>query len=225
MKKAFILAALLSLLPAAFLYKFHFFSFSYTPPIDEFLTPKEFNFIVFYEQDDPFCSHKINSMIDQEYENFQVNVILDPKESEIKKSLLFYAQKKGKAHHLSFIEEGSEIARNLILSDLINSFSPESIIIYLDQRCTFIEDALLTRLDALYQKESSLKVFSGFINYPSYQKEKRKITFHESALKVFKASDFNHDEIETKVDHPLSEMIKSSKESFLEAPFYLRARL
>jgi len=172
------------------------------PPINEdYFYNKEFNLITIHQKDDPFFTQKIHSMIDQEYDNYQIHIIVNEEEKEDLKPLMTYAQKMGKRHLLSIKEKNSSTDHNLIFNDLCAQLSKDSYIISLDNKCTFIENKVITILNKLFHQDSNAYIFSNFTNYPSYQKNKTKQNYADSHFKACKASNMNRETKESNIHY------------------------
>ncbi|MCH9621160.1 MAG: hypothetical protein S4CHLAM20_05760 [Chlamydiia bacterium] len=152
---------------------------------NDYHIPREFNFIAIHDKDDPFFNQKIHSMINQDYNNYQIYIVIKKEDQSIAQDLLIYAQKAAKSHLCKVIELDSKVPLLLLINDLIKTFHRDSLTIHLRENCTFLDNNLLNTLNSIYQQDSSALVYSNYINYPSFQKNKSKQNFSNSHFKCF----------------------------------------
>lgn len=152
-----------------------------------YLTDHEFHFLAVYDPSDNCFTRKIYSMIDQEYESFDIYLFVDdPNLSDI----TTYAKKQGKAHLIHIIEVDDQTPIYTVINETIKTFAPYSVVIQLGKNSLFTDAKILAYLNSIFKQAASpLALYSNFTSLPSFQQNKEAIDYESSSLKVRYAGD------------------------------------
>lgn len=188
-------------------------------PNDMYLSNHEFNFIHLHKEDDPFALSSIEAMLNQDFDNFHIYLMLHEKELSFKNTVELFAKKENKSHLLTIvpIEENSPLP--LIIKDLTESLKSESFVVYLEDHCIFARHDLLKELNTLYlEGGEKLLIFGNYRHYPSYQKNTKPLDFTTCPFKAFSVKHLQG------MDHSVGTIHPDETLLFLDDPCYLRAR-
>ncbi len=178
-----------------------------------YLSNHEFNFIHIHKEEDPFALGSIEAMLNQDYDNFHMYLLLNDKETSFKNKVDLFAKKENKAHLLTIVPIEEDSPLPLLIKDLAEGLNKESFVVYLEDHCLFVHLQLLKELNTFYvEGGEKLLIYGNYRHYPSYQKNTKPLDFSTCPFKVFSAKHLqgmNHQD-ETYL--------------FLDEPCYLKAR-
>ena len=188
-----------------------------------YLKDYEFNFILLYDSKDQYFLQKVHSMIDQNYQNYQIHLFINNDEHKIINSIKLYAKKMNKSHIIEYIHFDNEIAINLLLKNHCNQLNPSSILVFQDNYCIALNPSALNSLNDTYKSISSkILIFGNHISFPSLQKNTSASTYANSSLKTIYTSNiqtYNTEFLFSKGD--LSTYIKNIAENTKIKQYYI----
>jgi len=186
---------------------------------DMYFSNHEFNFIHLHKEDDPFALSSIEAMLNQDFENFHIYLILHEKELSFKNTVELFAKKENKSHLLTIVPIEENPPLLLIIKDLTERVSRESFVVYLEDHCLFAHRDLLKKLNTLYlEGGEKLLIFGNYRHYPSYQKNTKPLDFSTCPFKVFSVKHLQG------IDHSIGTILPDETLLFLDEPHYLKAR-
>lgn len=178
-----------------------------------YLSNHEFNFIHIHKEDDPFALGAIEAMLNQDYDNFHIYLLINDKELSFKSKVELFAKKENKAHLLTIIPIEDDSPLPLIINDLAEGMNQDSFVVYLEDHCLFAHHELLKELNTLYlEGGEKLLIFGNYRHYPSYQKNTKPLDFSTCPFKAFSVKHLQG------MDH------QDETYHFLDEPCYLKAR-
>ncbi len=147
-----------------------------------YLTDHQFHFFAVSNPTDTCFTRKVYSMIDQEYEEFDIYLFT---RDENLNSITTYAKKIDKEHLLHIIKVDENAPINVLIEDTMKTFHPNSVVVQLDENAVFADTKVLSYLNTIFkQARTPLAFYSNFTISPSYQINKEPLTYESSSLKV-----------------------------------------
>ncbi|MCH9617300.1 MAG: hypothetical protein SP4CHLAM5_04160 [Chlamydiia bacterium] len=154
-----------------------------------YLTDHQFHFFAVNNPTDTCFTRKIYSMIDQEYDGF--DIYLFTQDGNLN-DITTYAKKKDKEHLLHIIEVDENAPIQIVMNEMIKSFHPNSVVIKLDKNALFADTKVLSYVNSLFkQARTRLALYSNFTTFPSYQLNKEPLDYETSPLKIHYAGDIS----------------------------------
>lgn len=173
----------------------------------------EFNFLIIYEKNDSTFQQKMQTILDQDYDNFEVYLLIDQSNYDVINPILTYAKKHNQAHRLNITHKNEELPTDIAISDTIAQLKDESIVILLDGSCLLHKKDTLSILNSLYKEPKGYRsIYPNFISLPSYKKNANPVDFSKSSFKSLYVKDF------------LEEITNSETSHFIDLPLYMKTR-
>ncbi len=227
-KFLFIIAALLT---TAFFLKEKYIPLENSYAHEKYLSDYDFNFIAIYKETDRYFHQKIESMLNQTYENYEIYVFIDKDHPLEVDKLKLNAKKAGKAHLLNIIEIDQNAPISLLIKDATAQMKKGSILVLLEENCMFTDPLTLKELNNIYKKSlSPLLIYANFMNFPTFLKNTRSLDYKSSNFKTIYTDNFRNSTLDESTTGDIHQAFVSIGESLsikthcIKEPFYLHAR-
>ena len=198
---------------------------------EKYLSDYDFNFIAIYKESDRYFHQKLESMINQNYENYEIYVFIDKDHPLEVDKLKINAKKTGKAHLLNITEIDQNAPISLVIKDATTQMKKESILVFLEENCMFTEPNTLKELNKIYKESvSPLLIYANFMNFPTFLKNTRSLDYKSSNFKTIYTDTFRNSPLDENALSDLHQAFASIGEAFsikthyIKEPFYLHAR-
>ena len=196
----------------------------------DYIQDLTFNFITIFEEKDPLYTQKICSMLDQEYDNYQIQLIIDKENKYKLKEIENYAKKENKGPLLNIITKESSTPIPVALKNEINKMNKDTIVVFLEGSLILTRVDILTKLSDIFSRSNHpLYVYTNYTNFPSLQKNAQPLTFMSSSFKAFYANVIQCQLIENfEKKNQVEDIFKTlspleNKTHFIEESLYLLA--
>lgn len=198
---------------------------------EKYLTDYDFHFLAIYEKNDRYFHQKIQSMLNQNYENYEITIFIDKDYTAEADKVRLNAKKVCKGHLVNFVEMDQDAPITLIVKDATAGLKQDTVLVLLGNNCMFTESSTLKELNSIYKKHPSVQLtYSNFMNFPTFLINKMPLDYRKSSFKTILARLFKNGTLDKHSSANLDQAFASFDEVALEKalyinhPFYLKVR-
>lgn len=140
-------------------------------PKEEYLTQKNFVFVLHTGKDHLSLEHNIQSIFTQKYDHYRVLLLYSNVHKEELQKVKQLAAKENKLHLVTFFESPDEIITLDSFCEAINSCDDNEIVIQIHSHDWLAHENVLNRLNETHHSSPEIWLtYSQYLEYPSYRK-------------------------------------------------------
>lgn len=140
-------------------------------PTDEYLTDKDFVFVLYSDDSIPAIEQNVHSIFSQKYDKYRLIIIHSPERATELKKIKQLAARENKLHLITFVQSEDQTPTIDTLCTAINTCKDDEIVIQIDSHDWLAHENVLTMLNETHMHSKEIWLtYAQYLEYPSYRK-------------------------------------------------------